>query len=180
MFYLCSHLDGASLGVESAIGYRTDMETLAELTARHAQDGRLDWIGLRPVRLGAVEAVAQAEIGPDGLQGDHGRPGKRAVTLIQAEHRPVIAALAGRDRVTPDMLRRNLVISGLNLGALRGKSLRIGVAVLRVSGPCAPCSRMERVLGPGGYTAMRGHGGWCAEVIQPGAIRCGDVVCPVR
>jgi MOSC domain-containing protein YiiM len=36
-----------------------------------------------------------------GLDGDHGRPGKRAVTLIQAEHLPVIAALAGLDRVDP-------------------------------------------------------------------------------
>jgi MOSC domain-containing protein YiiM len=76
------------------------------------------------------------------------------------------------------MLRRNLVVSGLNLSALRGKTLCIGAAMLRLTGPCAPCSRMERVLGHGGYTAMRGHGGWCAEVARPGAICIGDVVLP--
>jgi MOSC domain-containing protein YiiM len=41
------------------------------------------------------------EVTETGLNGDHGRPGKRAVTLIQAEHLPVIAALAGLDHVEP-------------------------------------------------------------------------------
>jgi hypothetical protein len=44
--------------------------------------------------------VEAAEVLPDGLDGDHAPEGKRAVTLIQAEHLPVVAALAGRD-VTP-------------------------------------------------------------------------------
>jgi MOSC domain-containing protein YiiM len=155
------------------------MEALADLMARHAQDGRLDWIGLRPARLAEIDVVVQAEIGPEGLSGDHGRPGKRAVTLVQAEHLPVIAALLGRAELPPEVLRRNLVVSGLNLAALRGKSLRVGPVDLRLTGPCAPCSRMEKALGPGGYTAMRGHGGWCAEVIRPGTIRIGDVVSPL-
>lgn len=155
------------------------METLATLTRRHARDGRLDWIGLRPVRLAGIVPVEAAELGPDGLVGDHGRAGKRAVTLIQAEHLPVIATLAGQGSVGPETLRRNLVVSGLNLSAMRGRALRIGGTVrLLVNGPCAPCSRMERALGPGGYTAMRGHGGWCAEVAVPGTIRIGDMVTP--
>ena len=112
-----------------------------------------------------------------GLTGDHrARPGKRAVTLIQAEHLPVIASLAGTD-VTPEMLRRNLVVSGLNLSALRDREITIGPARLRLITPCAPCSRMEAILGPGGYNAMRGHGGWCAEVLEGGDVAVGI---PVR
>lgn len=152
------------------------MESIATLTDRHARPGRLDWIGLRPERLARVEAVDRAEVTEAGLGGDHGRSGKRAVTLIQAEHLPVIAALTGADRVDPATLRRNLAISGINLAALRGRLMRVGPVVLHVTGPCAPCSRMEAALGPGGYTAMRGHGGWCAEVIEPGVIALGDVV----
>ncbi|MEM9754437.1 MAG: MOSC domain-containing protein [Pseudomonadota bacterium] len=153
------------------------MEPLATLTARHAQDGRLDWIGLRPARYAPLLTPDQVTITETGLSGDHARPGKRAVTLIQAEHLPVIAALTGCD-VTPEMLRRNLVISGLNLAAMRGRPLAIGPAILRITGPCAPCSRMEAALGPGGYTAMRGHGGWCAEVLAQGDITLGDPVAP--
>jgi MOSC domain-containing protein YiiM len=154
------------------------METIASLTARHAKKGRLDWIGLRPERLEEVRPVMAADLAPQGLSGDHGRAGKRAVTLIQAEHLPVIAALAGVERVWPEMLRRNLVVAGINLSALRGQTVRIGTAAIRITGPCAPCSRMEAALGPGGYNAMRGHGGWCAEVIRPGRVEIGDDVVP--
>ena len=35
---------------------------------------------------------------------------------------------------------------------------------------------MEEAFGPGGYSAVRGHGGWCAEVLRPGRIALGDTV----
>ncbi len=154
------------------------METLATLTARHARNGRIDWIGLRPARLEGMAAVDHATLQAGGLEGDHARAGKRAVTLIQAEHLPVIAALAGLPIVAPETLRRNLVVSGLNLLALRGKRLWLGQALIEITTPCAPCSRMEAALGPGGYNAMRGHGGWCATVITPGQVALGDSVRP--
>jgi MOSC domain-containing protein YiiM len=152
---------------------------LAELTARHAQDGRIDAILVRPGRYAPPEPLERAELRRAGLAGDHARAGKRALTLIQAEHLPAIAGILGRDGVEPALLRRNLVVAGLNLAALRGQRLRLGPeAVIEITGPCAPCSRMEAALGPGGYTAMRGHGGWCAEVIVPGPIATGDPVRP--
>jgi MOSC domain-containing protein YiiM len=125
-----------------------------------------------------VREVDAAVLGTDGLEGDHGRAGKRALTLIQAEHLPVIASLSGRAAVAPALVRRNLLVSGINLNALRGTRLALGAAVVEITGPCAPCSRMEAALGPGGYNAMRGHGGWCAEVLQPGRIALGDRVAP--
>ncbi len=85
---------------------------------------------------------------------------------------------AGRRTVAPDAVRRNLVISGVNLLALRNSALRIGAITLEIHGPCPPCSRMEIVLGHGGYNAMRGHGGWYASVVTPGQIFLGDVVRP--
>jgi len=152
------------------------METLASLTARFPRPGRITWIGLRPARRSAMQAVDRAQAALSGLAGDHARAGKRAVTLIQAEHLPVTAALAGLSEVSPETLRRNLVVSGLNLSATRGRILAIGDARLRVTGPCAPCSRMEHALGPGGCNAMRGHGGWCAEILSSGDIETGAPV----
>ena len=150
------------------------------MMATHAQHGRLDWIGLRSERYAPVDVVTQVQTEEAGLVGDHGRAGKRAVTLIQAEHLPVIAALAGKELVTAQELRRNLVVSGLNLLALRKGFLRIGEITLEIHGPCPPCSRMEKILGAGGYNAMRGHGGWYASVIRTGWIAVGDRVAPVQ
>lgn len=150
---------------------------LEDLLARFPRQGRVAWIGVRPMRRADVKALQRAQITENGIEGDHrNQPGKRAVTLIQAEHLTAIAALVGATDIDPALLRRNIVVSGINLLALRKRRFRIGTAVLEGTGPCAPCSRMEEALGPGGYNAVRGHGGITAQVIEPGAIAIGDAV----
>jgi MOSC domain-containing protein YiiM len=152
---------------------------LGKLMAMLPRQGRVEWIGLRPQRDVAMAAVGQvlAQTGA-GLVGDRysGGSGKRGITLIQAEHLPVIATLSGHDAVAPATLRRNLVVSGLPLVALKGRRFRIGEVVLEGTDDCDPCSRMEAALGPGGYNAMRGHGGLCARILDGGTIQLGDAV----
>ncbi|WP_261664810.1 MOSC domain-containing protein [Deinococcus sp. Marseille-Q6407] len=183
------------------------MLTMSQLRAFLPRPGHLDWIGLRPGRREPVQAVPEAEIHPlVGLVGDHGKlapsrlralvgemsapapehvsspvrveRGKRQVTLLQAEHLPVIAALAGLDTATPEQLRRNLLVSGLPLLALKDRRFWVGGVLLEGTGECHPCSRMEETLGPGGYNAVRGHGGITARVIVGGLVRVGDMVRP--
>lgn len=154
-------------------------ETLKALIERFAQAGQVTWIGLRPERRATMLPVEEAVVAERGLVGDHGASDKRAVTLVQAEHLPVIGSYLGRGPVAAADVRRNLVVSGTNLSALKGRTVRIGTAVFELTGLCAPCSRMEQALGAGGYTAMRGHGGWCARVVEPGLLRLGDSVTPL-
>ncbi|MEM8821298.1 MAG: MOSC domain-containing protein, partial [Pseudomonadota bacterium] len=92
----------------------------------------------------------------------------------------VIAALLGQNAVAPELLRRNIVVGGINLLGLRNRRFRIGSAVLEGSGLCAPCSRMETALGHGGYTAVRGHGGITASVVLAGQVALGDSVAPIE
>jgi len=153
------------------------MKTIAELTRTFPRAGRVEWIGVRPARHAALTPLECVEaLEATGLRGDrYGSSGKRQVTLIQAEHLTVLSSLVGRT-VEPAQLRRNILVSGINLWALRGARFRVGGALLEGTGPCDPCSRMEEVLGPGGYNAMRGHGGITARVLQGGWIRLGDAL----
>jgi MOSC domain-containing protein YiiM len=156
-----------------------DDSPLGRLMANLPRDGRVEWIGLRPKRDVPMREVVQVEaVAGKGLVGDRyaGGSGKRGVTLIQAEHLPAIAALSGHARVPPALLRRNLVVSGLPLIALKGRRFRVGDVLLEGVDECDPCSRMEDALGPGGYNAMRGHGGLCARILEGGVLRLGDEV----
>lgn len=148
------------------------------------QPGTLNWIGLRPARKAPVQAVDSAEaIAELGLMGDRrcqGTPGSaRQVTLISAEHIDVVAKILGYDRIDPARLRRNLMVSGINLQALRHQHFQIGGAIFEATAQCHPCGRMEEVLGRGGTAAMLGHGGLCAKIIQSGKIQLGDQIVPL-
>lgn len=153
---------------------------LARLMSRFPRPGKVEWIGVRARRRAPLESQAQVEaIAGFGLAGDHYQSknnGKRQVTLIQAEHLDAVARILGTIELRADTLRRNLLISGINLHALRDRRFRAGEAVLEGAGTCDPCSRMEEVLGAGGYNAMRGHGGIVCRIIESGQIRLGDAV----
>jgi MOSC domain-containing protein YiiM len=168
------------------------MKDLRELTRQFPTAGRIDAIFLRPKRDAAALRVDSVIAEVDrGLLGDRSaerapaRPGggKRQVTLIQAEHLPLIGAWSGTAPLDPATLRRNLVVSGINLLALRSpfvdQALHVCIGaevVLVMTGPCDPCSKMEAALGVGGYNVMRGHGGLTARVLHGGRLAVGDAV----
>ncbi len=154
---------------------------ISDLLKTHARAGMLEVVLLRPAYRQPVQRVEQVRaIENLGLEGDHKtfskRPdSKRQVTLIQLEHLAVIAALANGEAKV-EQLRRNLVVSGINLLALKEARFYIGEVLLEGTGLCHPCSRMEEALGKGGYNAVRGHGGLTARVLSGGVLRLGDPV----
>jgi len=155
-------------------------QTLADLRSHITSNGKLSWIGIRPQHQQAMIMPEKAILLENkGIEGDHiakGSSRKRQVTLIQEEHLPVVGKLVEKSIVNPEFLRRNLVVGGINLLALKSERFSIGECVLEGTGLCHPCSRMEEALGTGGYNAMRGHGGITAIVIRGGTITLGDGV----
>lgn len=159
------------------------MKTIRDLNRPPQIEGRVESIVVRgSPREQARTVAATVALAGIGLADDRlGQRGEaelstRQVTLIQAEHLPVIAGLARVGPIDPIGLRRNLVVSGINLLALKNAKLSVGAALLEIVGPCQPCSRMEETIGPGGYAAMRGHGGMTARVLVGGPIAVGDVI----
>ena len=156
------------------------MSSLRDLLGTLPQRGRVEWIGVRPSRTEPMHIIeaAQLEVG-GGIVGDRfsgTAESKRQVTLIQAEHLKVMATLLGCETVDAALLRRNIVVSGINLLALQRARFAVGEVVLEGTGQCHPCSRMEGALGAGGFNAMRGHGGVTARIVKAGQIRVGDAV----
>ncbi|MFN5907666.1 MAG: MOSC domain-containing protein [Planctomyces sp.] len=170
-------------GGGSGSGWERDMEILKELLGKSPAVGKVEWLGISPASRAMIQPQQSVQIVPGGIAGDHHcrpqRASKRQVTLIQAEHLAVVADLLNCGELDPELLRRNIVVSGICLESLRYQQFRIGSAILSGSGSCPPCSRMEENLGPGGYAAMLGHGGITAIVVEPGEVRVGDRVQPV-
>lgn len=111
-----------------------------------------------------------------GLEGNANQGGRRQVTLIEEERWAEAMAEIGAD-LPPWSRRANLMISGLSLENSRGRILCIGPCRLQIWSECTPCRQMEEVH-PGLQKALRPHwrGGACAQVLDGGKIRSGDVV----
>jgi MOSC domain-containing protein YiiM len=160
------------------------MNTQARLFARYLDDlpqGQVTWIGVRPARKQSMIIVDNVEaIEGLGLKGDRRCQGSvgsaRQVTIISVEHLHIIAQLLKLDKLDPTLLRRNIVVSGINLTALRHQRFSIGDVLVEATAQCHPCARMNEVLGKNGVAAMLGHGGLCAKIIRSGVISVGDRV----
>ncbi len=163
----------------TAIGQTLIGQTLiGRLLAAPVRAGTVVWLGTRAARRTPVVARDAIEIGDDGRIGaDHATNAVRAVTLIGESDLAAIASFLGEaGPIAPARLRRNVVVRGLNLHALKEGTFRLGTARLAMTGLCHPCSRMEQEFGPGGYNAVRLHGGITARVLAGGVVRLGDPV----
>ncbi|HEU4533868.1 MAG TPA: LysR substrate-binding domain-containing protein, partial [Polyangiaceae bacterium] len=125
-------------------GYAAAVLSLRERLLVVPQVGLLQWVGARHGHDEPMVELAEGEfLAGRGLVGDRAARakvgGKRQVTLVQYEHLPAIASFAGRPKVEPGRLRRNLVVSGVNLVALKGLRFAIGdEVVLEGTGACEP------------------------------------------
>lgn len=101
------------------------------------------------------------------------------VTLIAAEDLDAIAGSSGV-AVRDGQHRRNIVVRGLDLRALAGRTFRIGEATFAYDRPRPPCRYIEGITEPGMTRALAARrGGICARVIDSGLIRPGDAVEPL-
>ncbi len=152
--------------------------TIHELKSTMPQRGRVMALSYRPQRKEPIVLVDQLVLDPlSGIAQDHysKQGGSRMITLIQQEHLMAVSSILQREVSIKDV-RRNILVEGINLLALHDAVFQLGDAILQGTGYCQPCSRMETILGSGGYNAMRGHGGITAKVLKGGIVYLGSRV----
>ena len=124
----------------------------------------------------------------DGVEGDlnrfrmerkNGDPG-RAVSIfsmerilqLQEEGHPIDIGTAGE----------NFTIEGIDWSRMEvGMIIRLGSAIIRLSEPCAPCSKiggsfMEKAFSRIDQNKRKGWSRWSASVIEEGSVSVGDTV----
>jgi MOSC domain-containing protein YiiM len=121
----------------------------------------------RPMR-GVEEVMAVADRGLEGCR--HSRPGsRRQVLLVDSETLESFG-------LAPGQVKENITTRGVRLNELgEGQRLGIGQAVLEVTGPCAPCSRMDEIR-MGLQQELHGRRGILCRVVEGGRIRRGDAI----
>jgi MOSC domain-containing protein YiiM len=144
--------------------------------------GRLIGIARKDRPRGPMETIDHALIGlATGVGGDYRgamKPGvnRRQVTILSAEDWMAALALLGRP-LSWEQRRLNLLVEGVDLPREPGALLRVGAALLEITGECDPCRRMDEVA-DGLRLALtpEWRGGRTTRVIEGGAVALGDMV----
>jgi MOSC domain-containing protein YiiM len=121
----------------------------------------------RPMR--EVEsAVALADRGLEGCR--HGRAGSRRQVLVMDSE------TLESFRLRPGQIKENITTRGMRVNDLStGQRLEIGQAMLEVTGPCEPCSRMDEIR-MGLQQELQEKRGILCCVIASGRIQRGDTI----
>ncbi len=73
----------------------------------------------------------------------------------------------------PELTRRNIIVSGVDLKSLYGVPFEINGVQFKGTIHCAPCPAMNRAIGAGATAVLRSRGGLRAQVKSNGRLRMG-------
>jgi MOSC domain-containing protein YiiM len=164
--------------VVTDLPFRYDVEVVGLLASpAHRYDGRPDpEVAGRP-----VESRPEVEVRAGlGIVGDRyfGRPAHRdaSVTVIAAEAVDELARELGAGPLDPLATRRNVVLRGAEVEALRGQLFSLDGVLLAGGRPANPCAWLDLVLTAGAHRGMRGRGGIRCAPRTDGVLRLGPAV----
>ncbi|CAN5231925.1 hypothetical protein BH11ACT5_BH11ACT5_09230 [soil metagenome] len=91
-----------------------------------------------------------------------------------------VMAVESLERLGADLdpadARRNMIVRGLDIDAMRGEEFELGGILFRAHRPANPCVWMDVALAPGAFRGLRGHGGMRCEPLTSGTLRLGPTV----
>lgn len=130
----------------------------------------------QPAGENPIVEVEQVEcVAGRGLRGDRffdfKEDYKGQVTLFSWEIFDALRKAQGKTELSPAVLRRNIVVEGLDLDALIGKRFELQGVTLEGTGECKPCYWMDQAVGSGAEDWLKGRGGLRCKIVTDGVLR---------
>jgi MOSC domain-containing protein YiiM len=98
---------------------------------------------------------------------------KGQITLFSQEVFDELAHAFGLTNKSPGVLRRNVIVSGVELKDLIGSDFELQGVQFRGTAHCAPCYWMDTAVAPGAEKFLAGRGGLRARILTDGRISVG-------
>ena len=99
---------------------------------------------------------------------------KGQITFFAAEVFAELVYTFGIANKSAGVLRRNVIVSGVDLMKLIGSDFALQGVQFRGTAQCAPCSWMDTAFAPGAEKFLAGRGGLRARILTDGRISVGD------
>ena len=125
------------------------------------------------VEVQQVECVAGHGIRGDRFY-DYRDEYRGQITFFSLEVFDRLAQHFGLTNKSPAALRRNVIVSGVELNDLIGEEFSIQGVRLRGTAHCKPCYWLDQAVAPGTEKFLQGNGGLRAQILSDGMIAVGD------
>ena len=120
-----------------------------------------------------IECVAGRGIRGDRFY-DYRDNYKGQITFFSFEVFAELAEHFGLTDKSAGAVRRNVVVSGVELNDLIGEEFSIQGVRLRGTAHCRPCYWLDQAIAPGAEKFLEGRGGLRAQILSDGVIAVGD------
>ena len=101
---------------------------------------------------------------------------KTQVTFVDRKVVDEMCRTLGIVRPDYSSLRRNVLVSGVDLNSLIGKTFAIDGVFFEGVEECKPCYWMDEAVAPGANAFLAGRGGLRCRILNGGILRCGENV----
>jgi MOSC domain-containing protein YiiM len=120
-----------------------------------------------------IECVAGHGIRGDRFY-DYRDDYKGQITFFSFEVFESLVRHFGLTDLSAGAVRRNVVVSGVDLNDLIGQEFSIQGVRLRGTAHCRPCYWLDQAVAPGTEKFLEGNGGLRAQILSDGVIAVGD------
>ena len=119
-----------------------------------------------------IECVAGHGIRGDRFY-DYKHDYKGQITFFSQEVFDDLRAAFPHVRKSPGVLRRNVIVSGVDLNALIGEQFDLQGVRFRGAAHCRPCYWLDQAFAPGTEAWLKGNGGLRAQILTSGRLTTG-------